>query len=198
MKNSNKNSKILQCSKTFSSTMYVKEAINETALIQGRIQKLLQKGGGRIKYKPLFEILGGMDSAPVGGWIHLEIIIFLFSGQWLSPHSLCKYVLFVLRKYKKSYHFKICRTNTMFNPLTDPPGYFTAFSECLAGAIFFPCVFITIQYILQNSWIGRQICRLYSLKNHGVYDISNKLTSSVFAILGIFYSEPNHILIWFG
>ena len=26
--------------------MYVKEAINETALIQGRIQKLLQKGGG--------------------------------------------------------------------------------------------------------------------------------------------------------
>ena len=47
--------------------MYVKEAINETALIQGRIQKLLQKGGGRIKYKPLFEILVGMDSAPVGG-----------------------------------------------------------------------------------------------------------------------------------
>lgn len=67
MKNSNKNSKILQCSKTFSSTIYVKEAINETALIQGRIQKLLQKGGGRINYKPLFEILGGMDSAPVGG-----------------------------------------------------------------------------------------------------------------------------------
>ena len=102
-----------------------------------------------------------------------------------------------LENTKKSYHFKICRTNTMFNPLTDPPGYFTAFSECLAGAIFFPCVFITIQYILQNSWIGRQICRLYSLKNHGVYDISNKLTSSVFAILGIYYSEPNHIQIWF-
>ncbi|XP_023341058.1 protein FAM57A [Eurytemora carolleeae] len=74
----------------------------------------------------------------------------------------------------------------MFNPLTDPPGYLTAFSECLAGAIFFPCVFITIQYILQNSWIGRQICRLYSLKNHGVYDISNKLTSSVFAILACY------------
>ena len=85
----------------------------------------------------------------------------------------------------------------MFNPLTDPPGYFTGFSECLAGAIFFPCVFFTIQYILQNSWIGRQICRLYSLQNHGVYDISNKLTSSIFAILGIFYSEPNHIQIWF-
>lgn len=71
----------------------------------------------------------------------------------------------------------------MFNPLQDPPGYLTGGLEFFVGLLFFPTVFFAIQYFLKHSRTGACVCRHYNLKAHGIYDISNKLTSSTFALL---------------
>lgn len=74
----------------------------------------------------------------------------------------------------------------MFNPLVDPPGYVTGLLECVSGVVFFPAVFYIIQAFLKYTWLGDWICRRYSLKNYGIYDISNKLTSTTFALLACY------------
>jgi len=81
----------------------------------------------------------------------------------------------------------------MFNPLEDPPGYASGSVEFLLGMAFFPGVFYAIQYFLKHSRAGARVCAHYSLKAHGIYDISNKLTSSTFALLacacGLYVSQ---------
>lgn len=71
----------------------------------------------------------------------------------------------------------------MFNPLHDQPGYASGGVVFLLGLAFFPSVFYAIQHFLKHSRTGARLCQHYKLKAHGVYDISNKLTSSTFALL---------------
>jgi len=71
----------------------------------------------------------------------------------------------------------------MFNPLTDQPDFFTGFLEFIAGVFFFPIVFISIQTFFRFSQTGQKICRKYGLNLHAILDISNKATSSTFALL---------------
>ena len=74
----------------------------------------------------------------------------------------------------------------MFDPWTDKPGLGAGLAELTAGIVFFPLVFYTLQHLLRSSGPGRQICRRYGLRNNGVYDICNKLTSSTFAVLACY------------
>jgi len=74
----------------------------------------------------------------------------------------------------------------MFNPWVDPPGLVTGALECLAGLVFFPSVFFLVQKFLRATWLGARICDRYALRLHGVYDISNKLTSTTFALLACY------------
>jgi len=71
----------------------------------------------------------------------------------------------------------------MFNPFTDAPGLVSGSLEFVLGILFFPTVFFTCQYMLKYTWLGAKFCQQFKLKNHGIYDISNKLTSTTFAIL---------------
>ena len=70
----------------------------------------------------------------------------------------------------------------MFNPLYDKPGVVTGLLEFLLGFIFFPGVCFTVQTLLRCSDAGVRYCSKHKINNNGVHDISNKITSSVFAV----------------
>jgi hypothetical protein len=74
----------------------------------------------------------------------------------------------------------------MFDPWTDKPGLAAGVAELAAGVVFFPLVFYLLLRLLRSSGPGRSLCRRYMLRNNGVYDICNKLTSSVFAVLACY------------
>jgi hypothetical protein len=74
----------------------------------------------------------------------------------------------------------------MFDPWTDKPGLAAGVAELAAGVVFFPLVFYLLLRLLRSSGPGRSLCRHYMLRNNGVYDICNKLTSSVFAVLACY------------
>jgi hypothetical protein len=74
----------------------------------------------------------------------------------------------------------------MFDPWTDQPSLATGLAEFAVGVVFFPLVFTTLQWLLRASGPGREFCRRYGLKNNGVYDICNKVTSSTFAVLACY------------
>ena len=71
----------------------------------------------------------------------------------------------------------------MFDPRTDEPGLLTGAAEFLAGIFIFSGIFSLCQILLRCSKIGARICEHYKINNNGIHDISNKVTSSTFALL---------------
>lgn len=71
----------------------------------------------------------------------------------------------------------------MFDPRTDEPGFLTGAVEFLAGIFIFSGIFSLCQILLRCSKIGTGICEHYKINNNGIHDISNKVTSSTFALL---------------
>ena len=71
----------------------------------------------------------------------------------------------------------------MFDPRTDEPGLLTGGVQFLAGILIFSGIFSLCQILLRCSKIGARICEHYKINNNGVHDISNKVTSSTFALL---------------
>lgn len=71
----------------------------------------------------------------------------------------------------------------MFDPRIDKPGLITGTIEFILGVLFFPLIFYSITSFLKNSVFGRLFCDHFGIKNHGVFDIGNKITSSTFAFL---------------
>jgi len=84
---------------------------------------------------------------------------------------------------KVSNEVNIDLTSKMFDPSTDKPGILTGLALFLLGCVFFPLVCYTIQRFMRNTGTGKQICKQFNISNNGIHDISNKLTSSTFAIL---------------
>jgi len=85
----------------------------------------------------------------------------------------------------------------MFNPSVDKPGLLTGFAEFLLGCLFFPLVCYSIQRFFRNTSAGVHMCEQFNISNNGIHDISNKLTSSTFALLacsiGVFVmGQCNH------
>jgi len=71
----------------------------------------------------------------------------------------------------------------MFDPTVDKPGIVTGFVEFLLGCVFFPSVCYSIQRFFRSTATGARICEQFNISNNGIHDISNKLTSSTFALL---------------
>ena len=71
----------------------------------------------------------------------------------------------------------------MFDPRTDEPGLLTGAAEFLAGIFIFSGIFSLCQILLRCSKIGARICEDYKINNNGIHDISNKVTSSTFALI---------------
>lgn len=71
----------------------------------------------------------------------------------------------------------------LFNPLVDEPGPVARFCQFSLGVIFFPFVFRSVAKLLRETTAGQNLCNKYNIKQYGVYDISNKVTSSTFAVL---------------
>lgn len=71
----------------------------------------------------------------------------------------------------------------MFDPTVDKPGIVTGIAEFLLGCIFFPLVCYSIQRFFRNTSVGVHLCDHFGISNNGIHDISNKLTSSTFAVL---------------
>ena len=70
----------------------------------------------------------------------------------------------------------------MYDPTLDQPGLLTGTGEFLAGVIFFPSIFLVCEILLHHSKTGRELCEHYQINNNGIHDISNKVTSSTFAV----------------
>jgi len=71
----------------------------------------------------------------------------------------------------------------MYDPTVDQPGVLTGVGEFLVGVIFFPSIFLVCEILLHHSKTGREVCEHYKINNNGIHDISNKVTSSTFAVL---------------
>ena len=71
----------------------------------------------------------------------------------------------------------------MHDPTLDQPGVLTGAGEFLVGFIFFPSIFWLCEMVLHHSKTGREFCEHYKINNNGIHDISNKVTSSTFALL---------------
>ena len=71
----------------------------------------------------------------------------------------------------------------MYDPRVDQPGMLTGVGEFLVGLIFFPIVFCVCEMVLHYSQTGRELCENYKINNNGIHDISNKVTSTTFAML---------------
>ena len=71
----------------------------------------------------------------------------------------------------------------MFDPRTDEPGVIAGPVQFLAGVFLFSSIFSLCQICLRGSKIGHRICQKYEINNNGIHDISNKITSSTFALL---------------
>eukprot|EP00092_Neocalanus_flemingeri_P018555 GFUD01020092.1.p1 GENE.GFUD01020092.1~~GFUD01020092.1.p1 ORF type:complete len:312 (-),score=45.39 GFUD01020092.1:162-1097(-) len=81
----------------------------------------------------------------------------------------------------------------MFDPTTDKPGILTGIAEFLLGTIFFPLVCYICQRFFRTTSVGLHLCEEYNIKSNGIHDISNKITSSTFALLacstGVFVNQ---------
>ena len=71
----------------------------------------------------------------------------------------------------------------MFDPRTDEPGILAGAAQFLAGIFIFSAIFSLCQILLRSSKIGTRICQNYKINSNGIHDISNKVTSSTFALL---------------
>jgi len=71
----------------------------------------------------------------------------------------------------------------MFNPLQDKPDLFCGIVEFGLGILFFPSIFYSLSLFLSSSQYGKSLCQKYKIGQTGIYDISNKITSTTFAIL---------------
>jgi len=71
----------------------------------------------------------------------------------------------------------------MFDPTVDRPDLLTGIVQFVLGSIFFPLIFYGITSILKKTPLGQFVCHQFNIKNHGVLDIGNKITSSIFALL---------------
>jgi len=71
----------------------------------------------------------------------------------------------------------------MYDPTLDKPGVVTGVGEFLVGFLFFPSIFSLCEMVLHHSKTGREFCEHYKINNNGIHDISNKVTSSTFALL---------------
>ena len=70
----------------------------------------------------------------------------------------------------------------MFNPAVDAPGLATGGAELLLGLLFFPSICLACQTFLRSSSRGRDFVTKNQISSHGIHDISNKVTSSIFAV----------------
>ena len=70
----------------------------------------------------------------------------------------------------------------MYDPTVDQPGVLTGVGEFLVGFLFFPSIFSLCEMVLHHSKTGREFCEHYKINNNGIHDISNKVTSSTFAL----------------
>ena len=70
----------------------------------------------------------------------------------------------------------------MFDPRTDEPGLVTGAAEFVAGLFIFSGIFSLCQIFLRVNKIGSRICQNYNINSNGIHDISNKVTSSSFAL----------------
>ena len=81
----------------------------------------------------------------------------------------------------------------MFSPTTDKPDTVTAIAEFLTGLLFFPLVCLVCQIFLRSTAAGEALREQYRITSNGIHDISNKITSSTFALLacstGIFVNS---------
>jgi len=71
----------------------------------------------------------------------------------------------------------------MFDPTVDKPGILTGIAEFFLGILFFPLVCYLCQRFLRQTSAGIHLCEQYNIKSNGIHDISNKITSSTFALL---------------
>ena len=70
----------------------------------------------------------------------------------------------------------------MFDPRTDEPGLVTGAAEFVAALFIFSGIFSLCQVFLRVNKIGSRICQNYNINSNGIHDISNKVTSSSFAL----------------
>jgi len=70
----------------------------------------------------------------------------------------------------------------MYDPSRDKPGVLTGLGEFLLGVIFFPSIFLMCEMLLRSSKTGREYCQHFKINSNGIHDISNKVTSSTFAL----------------
>ena len=70
----------------------------------------------------------------------------------------------------------------MYDPRVDKPGVLEGMGEFLLGVLFFPSVFLFCEILLRSSSRGREYCQQYKINSNGIHDISNKVTSSTFAL----------------
>ena len=70
----------------------------------------------------------------------------------------------------------------MYDPSLDKPGVLTGLGEFLLGVIFFPSIFLMCEMLLRSSKTGREYCEHFKINSNGIHDISNKVTSSTFAL----------------
>jgi len=70
----------------------------------------------------------------------------------------------------------------MIDPLRESPDFITGCVEFVAGFIFFSIIFYSFQTFFRSSSLGKVYCDHFNISYNGIFDISNKLTSSVFAV----------------
>ena len=70
----------------------------------------------------------------------------------------------------------------MFNPAYDKPGLLAGTVEFLLGILFFPTICYICQTFLRSTKRGQDYCQRHRITNNGIHDISNKITSSTFAV----------------
>lgn len=70
----------------------------------------------------------------------------------------------------------------MFNPAYDKPGLLAGALEFLLGLLFFPTICYICQTFLRSTQRGQDYCQKHKITNNGIHDISNKITSSTFAV----------------
>lgn len=72
---------------------------------------------------------------------------------------------------------------TVHNPLIDVADFSTAALQFFLGLFTFPLLFYSLVKFFTVSSTGSKFCGQYGIRQHGIYDISNKITSSIFSIL---------------
>jgi len=74
----------------------------------------------------------------------------------------------------------------MLNPLLDKLDLFNQIFYFVLGTLTFPLLFYLTATFLQKSSIGTIFCEKFEINQHGIYDISNKITSTSFSLFSCF------------